>query len=171
MIEVIRKALNSQFAAALKMLENAVNDCPSELWQRRLWNEHEQSPEFAEFWYIVYHTLFWTDLYLTGRYDSFFPPAPFTLDELDPAGVLPDREYSREELLDYLSHCREKLRNLIGALTEERAEEICRLRWGDVSYIELLLDTLRHIQEHTAQLNLYLGQTRNNPARWVSLDQ
>ncbi len=171
MIEVIRKALNSQFAAALKMLEHAVNDCPPELWQGRLWNEHELKPEFAEFWYIVYHTLFWTDLYLTGQYDGFMPPVPFTLKELDPAGVLPDRLYSRGELLVYLSHCREKSDTLINALTEEHAGRICHLKWGDVTYVELLLDTLRHIQEHTAQLNLYLGQTRNNPARWVSLDQ
>ena len=171
MIEVIRKALNSQFAAALKMLENAVNDCPPELWQGRLWNEHEQSPEFAEFWYIVYHTLFWTDLYLTGKYDGFEPPVPFTLAELDPAGILPDKVYSRRELLDYMKYCRNKSGSLIQTLTEEDATRICHLKWGDVTYVELLLDTLRHIQEHTAQLNLYLGQTRSNPARWVSLDQ
>jgi len=167
----VQKALQSQFSAALKMLETAVTDCPPDLWQGRLWQERKLRPEFAEFWYIISHTLFWTDLYLSGSYDGFTPPAPFTLVELDPAGVLPDRVYTRQQLQDYLGHCRKKSADCINALTEESAARVCHLVWGDVSYLELLLDTLRHIQEHTAQLNLYLGQVRNNPARWVSLDQ
>jgi hypothetical protein len=171
MIEVIRKALTSQYAAALKMLENSITQCPPDLWQGRLYQERELRPEFAEFWYIVSHVLFWTDLYLTGQYEGFTPPAPFTLVELDPAGVLPDRVYSQQQLLTYLEHCREKSAGCINAMTEESAARVCHLVWGDVTYLELLLDTLRHIQEHTAQLNLYLGQTRSNPARWVSLDQ
>ncbi len=171
MIEVIREALNSQFSAALTMLENAMNECPPELWQGKLWNEQELRPEFAEFWYIGYHTLFWTDLYLTGQYEGFKPPEPFTLAELDPAGVPPERFYTRAELLEYQSHVRNKAHNVVSSLTEENAGRICHLRWGDVTFVELLLDTLRHIQEHISQLNLYLGQTRGNPARWVSKDR
>lgn len=171
MIAVVQKALNSQFGAVLKMLENTIMQCPPDLWQGRLWQERQLQPEFAEFWYIVSHTLFWTDLYLTGQYDGFMPPAPFTLVEMDPAGVLPDRVYTQQQLLDYLSHCRKKSVECVNALTEENVARVCHLVWGDVSYFELLLDTLRHIQEHTAQLNLYLGQLRGNPARWVSLDQ
>lgn len=171
MEKMVQKALLSQFSAAFKMLELAVTDCPPDLWRGRLWQERQLQPEFAEFWYIVSHTLFWTDLYLSGSYDGFTPPAPFSLVELDPAGVLPDRVYTREELLEYLNHCRKKSRALIGAMTEVDAARVCHLVWGKVSYLELLLDTLRHIQEHTAQLNLYLGQMRSNPARWVSLDQ
>jgi hypothetical protein len=171
MEKTVQKALQSQFSAALKMLESAVADCPPDLWQGRLWQERNLRPEFAEFWYIVSHTLFWTDLYLSGSYDGFAPPAPFTLVELDPAGVLPDRIYSQQQLLAYLEHCREKSKKCINGLTEVSAARVCHLVWGEVSYLELLLDILRHIQEHTAQLNLYLGQVRNNPARWVSLDQ
>jgi hypothetical protein len=171
MEEILRKALNSQYAAALKMLENTITQCPLDLWQGRLYQERQLRPEFAEFWYIVSHVLFWTDLYLTGSYEGFTPPLPFTLVEMDPAGVLPDRVYTQHQLLIYLDHCQKKSRECISALTEESVARVCHLVWGDVSYLELLLDTLRHIQEHAAQLNLYLGQARGNPSRWVSLDQ
>ena len=167
----ITSAIRSQFTAALKMLENALNACPADLWQGRLWQERALRPEFAEFWYIASHTLFWTDLYLSGGADGFAPPAPFTLVELDPAGVLPDRVYTKDELLKYLAYCEKKSRTTFASMTDESALRICHLNWGNVTYVELLLDTMRHIQEHAAQLNLYLGQVKNNPSRWISLDQ
>ena len=80
-----KTSLWQQFGAAIDMLENAVRACPDELWRVRLWDDAEL-PESAEFWYIVYHTLFWLDLYLSGAVEGFAPPAPFNLDELDPAG-------------------------------------------------------------------------------------
>ena len=48
------------------------------------------------YWYIVYHALFWLDLYLTGAEEGFVPPAPFLLIEQDetvrcPKGPIPKR--------------------------------------------------------------------------------
>ena len=81
---------------------------PTSCWRVRLWDDAEL-PESAAFWYIVYHTLFWLDLYLSGAVEGFAPPAPFTLDELDPAGLLPERPYTRDELQAYLEHGREEV--------------------------------------------------------------
>jgi hypothetical protein len=39
---------------------------------------------------------------------GFAPPPPFTLDELNPAGIVPSPAYTRETLLDYLAHCLQK---------------------------------------------------------------
>ena len=36
---------------------------------RRLYNERSVQPEFAEFRYVVYHTLFWLDFYLSDSAD------------------------------------------------------------------------------------------------------
>ena len=58
-----------QFGAAIDMLDNALRACPDELWQERLYNERSVQPEFAEFWYVVYHTLFWLDFYLSDSAD------------------------------------------------------------------------------------------------------
>ena len=71
-----------QFGASIDMLENALAACPDELWGDR--------SEQPEYWYLVFHTLFWLDLYLSGSAEGFSPPVPFTLDELDPAGVMPE---------------------------------------------------------------------------------
>src|SRR5512139_1893750 len=106
-----------QFGAVMDMFENALQECSAELWGRRMWVQY---PEFSEFWYVAYHTLFWLDLYLGGTDEGFQPPAPFTTGELEP-GVLPPRQYSKDELLAYLEHCRQKCRVTIDALTDERA--------------------------------------------------
>lgn len=148
-----------QFGAALEMLGNAVRACPAELWGGR-----GRAPEF---WYVVFHTLFFTDLYLSGKVEGFKPPEPFTLDELDPAGLMPERVYTKEEMLGYLRHCREKCRATAGALTDERARARCVFRWGEVSFAELLLYNLRHVQHHAGQLNLMLRHGTDAAPGWV----
>jgi hypothetical protein len=142
------------------MLDNALVACPDDLWSDRT-----QQPAF---WYVAYHTLFWLDLYLSGSAEGFVPPAPFTLDELDPAGLLPERPYPKAELRTYLAHGRRKCRATIAALTDARAGEVCTFPWGEVSFPELLLYNLRHVQEHAAQLSLILGQQIGWESRWVA---
>ena len=157
----LRAVLWQQFGAAIDMLENALVDCPDELW-----GDRSRKPEF---WYLVYHTLFWLDLYLSESIEGFSPPAPFTLDELDPAGLLPDRVYTKDELRSYLQHGREKCRATIEALTEERAHKHCSFGWGEVSVAELLLYNMRHVQHGAAQLNLILRQTIDSAPRGVAM--
>ena len=155
-----RATIWRQFGAAIDMLENAMRACPDGLWSDR-----SQRPEF---WYVAYHTLFFLDLYLSERVEGFAPPAPFTLDELDPAGVLPERPYTKVELLAYLEHGRVKCRATIEALGDEKAREISGFERLDVTVGELLLDNMRHVQHHTAQLNLILRQKTDSAPRWVT---
>jgi hypothetical protein len=133
--------------------------CPEELWSDR-----SRRPEF---WYLVFHTLFFLDLYLSGSVEGFAPPPPFTLDELDREGVLPDRAYTKDELQTYLEPCREKCRATIEALTVEKGNHRCAFEWVDGSEAELLLYNMRHVQHHAAQLNLILRQTIDSAPRWV----
>jgi hypothetical protein len=138
------------------------------LWRDRLWDTLSERPEYSQFWYVVYHTLFWLDLYLSGAVEGFVPPAPFTLDELDPAGLLPERPYTKDELQAYLDYARKKCQATIEALTDESAQQRCRFRWGELSFLELLLYNMRHVQEHAAQLNLMLGQKVGSASDWVT---
>ena len=148
-----------QLGAAIDMLENAIDACPEALWSDRT-----QQPEF---WYLVFHTLFFLDYYHADSPEGFAPPAPFTLDELDPAGVLPERPYTKDELRAYLAHGRAKCRAAIAALTDEKAHERRTFPSGDFSVVELLLNSLRHVQHHTAQLNLILRQSTDSAPGWV----
>ncbi len=124
-----KSILGQQYGAVIEMLETSIAVCPEEIWSDR-----SQKPEY---WYLVYHTLFFLDLYLSGSLDGFAPPAPFTLDELDPAGVLPERVYTKEELQNFLLHCRKKCMATIGNLTNAKAQEICKFSNFEISFGEL----------------------------------
>ncbi len=160
MSTVWKEAIWQQFGSAIDMLENALVTCPDELWSDR-----SQRPEF---WYVVYHTLFYLDLYTSDSVEGFIPPMPFNLDEMDPAGLLPERPYTKEELHTYLEHGRRKCRATVAALTEEKAGQPCGIEWlKTLSHVEALLYNMRHVQHHAAQLNLILRQTTDSAPRWV----
>ena len=164
-----RMIIWQQFGAAIDDLDNALRACRDELWRARLWNNPSKERFFLpEFWYVVYHALFWLDLYLTGAEEGFVPPAPFTLIEQNEDGPLPERTYTKDELQAYLEECRTKCQATIEALTDEAAQRRCRFGWGEVSFAELLLYNMRHVQGHAAQLNLLLGQNTVSAPDWVT---
>lgn len=159
-----------QFGAAIDMLDDAIKNCPNELWETQLWDDEPDqwvAKGFSKFWYLCYHTLFWLDLYLTGAEEGFSPPAPFDLVEMVANETLP-RTYSREELLRYLLTCRQNCQAVISAMSQEQAYRLCQFSWGEVTFAELQLYNLRHVMEHSAQLRMFLGQQANKSATWVS---
>jgi hypothetical protein len=115
----LRPIIWQQFGAGIDMLENAMAACPD-----RLWDDRSRRPEF---WYVADHTLCFLDL--SDSVDGFAPPVPFTLDELDSSGRLPERPYTKDELHAYLSHGRTKCRLTIAALTSGNARERCPFPW------------------------------------------
>jgi len=155
--KLIREGIWNQFGASLEMLENAILMCPDEHWDTKL-----------SFWYEAFHCIFWTDYYLTTEPGKFEPPKPFTFSEFDPKGKKPDRTYTKTELLLYLAYCKQKANQLITKLTIDSLNE----RWindsKNYSLLEILLYNIRHIQHHSARLNLLLRQTTNNAPNWVS---
>jgi hypothetical protein len=68
----------------------------------------------------------------------------------------------------YLEHGREKLRERTAAMTDEGACAPRRLGGSNHGCeLELLLYNLRHVQHHTAQLNLILRQVIDSaPGGW-----
>jgi DinB superfamily len=153
----IREAIGNQFGASLNMLENAITMCPDDHWDTEL-----------NFWYTSYHCIFWTDYYLTTELGKFSPPKPFTFSEFDPTGIRPDRTYTKTELLTYLEHCRLKASQLIVGLTPDKLSDRWVNDYKNYSLLEILFYNVRHIQHHSAQLNLLLRQTINNAPTWVS---
>jgi len=155
MTATIRESLWKQFGASIDMLENAITLCPDELW-----NEER-------FWYSSFHCLFWLDYYLTLEPNSFAPPEPFTLSEFDPSGALPERAYSKTEVLSYLQHNRQKCHTLMASLSDEVANQRWINEYKNYSVFEITLYNMRHVQHHAAQLNLLLRQEINNAPNWV----
>ena len=157
MVNLIKESLWKQFGASVDMLENAIMLCPIEHWDTD-----------RKFWYNAYHCLFFLDYYLSLEPQNFSPPPPFTLSEL--GDMMPDRVYSKKELLSYLQSSRDKCHQLISGLTEEKLSS----RWINLpgtknySVLEILLYNIRHVQHHAAQLNLLLRQAIDNATSWVS---
>lgn len=157
----LRQILWNQFGGALQMLENAVEACPAEVWGS---DRHPRA-----FWYLAYHTLFWTDYYFSETTESDFrPPEPFTKGEFD-EDVLPERVYTKAELLEYLDFVWDKSRTFIKSLTPEKAQERFVGEYRDFSLHELAIYNTRHVQHHAAQLNLLLRQRIDSAPEWASL--
>jgi hypothetical protein len=165
MMNTLKESLWKQFGASIDMLKNAIT-----LWPEEYWNSRKR------FFYISYHCLIFLDYYLTIPPKNFSSPLPFSISEsgnfpedaVD--DLIPDRVYSKKELLDYLQTSREKCHRLIEGLTEEKLKE----RWIEdpgtmnYSFLEILLYNMRHVQHHAAQLNLLLRQGINNAPDWVA---
>jgi hypothetical protein len=159
MNKIWKEIIWGQYGAAIDMLENAIKACPENVWGDKI--------SFYEFWYYAFHTIFFLDCYSSDSDKEFTPPPPFNRDELDPAGILPERIYTKEELLTYLDYARKKCKNVIENLTEEKAFNRCGIEWLDLNFAELILYNMRHVQHHAAQLNLILRQKTDSAPKWV----
>ena len=159
MEEFWKTVLRQQFGAAIDMLENAIRVCPEDVWcdltSKPEWKEND----IVGFWYVAFHTLYFLDFYLSESREIFTPPAPFNYDELDPAGLLPERPYSKDVLLGYLDHCRRKCNQVIDSMTDEKARHLDLTRPEQkLTVAERLIANMRHVQHHAGQLNLVLRQ-------------
>lgn len=119
----------NQFGAALDMLENTIPACPDDLWDDRTLP--------PPYWHIVYHTLFYTDLYLSESEDAF-TPAPFHTPNAQFLGEMPFPPHkaetpawtpSKPDLVAYSEHCRNKLRMVILSITEEKLVQKTAFYW------------------------------------------
>jgi hypothetical protein len=152
----LREIIWNQFGATIDMLENAISLCPENLW-----NDNR-------FWYAAYHAIFYLDYYLSTHPDEFAPPSPFNLSEFDPQGKMPERIYSKNELLDYLEFARKKCFDLINDLTDENAAKRFVNEYRNYSRFEIILYNMRHVQHHAGQFNLLLRQNIDDAPKWVS---
>src|SRR5262245_36432442 len=114
---LFQQLLVSQFEAALSMLAQCIARCPVERWQAPV--------ACYPFSQVVFHTLFYTDLYLGARPDDF-RPQPFHEENRTFFGdyeQLIDREpveiYDRGDIDRYLAFVRAKAVATIQAETEE----------------------------------------------------
>ncbi len=147
------------------MLEKAIELCTDELLK-----------DNQKLFYIIFHTLIFLDYYLTIPPKDFVPYLPFSevpKDEIPEAAIddlIPDRFFTKRELMGYLQSSREKCKNLISRLEAEQSLRFTEeLETGamDYSLVEILLYNMRHVQHHTAQINLLLRKEINNTSGWV----
>ena len=161
----IKDVLWNQFGAAIDMLINVISNCPESYFSSN-----------RRFYYIAFHSAIFLDYYLTIPPGDFSPLLSFTQkgpEDRPPEAIddiIPDKIYSKKEIVDYLKQSREKCRQEVFALTDEMLNE--RFKEGDdpndMDYpiLEILLYNLRHTQHHTAQLNMLVRQDFNEHMPW-----
>ena len=90
-----------QFGAALDMFENAIAKAPESLWTynystgKDTLNAKHIDEVRSSYWYIAFHTLFFTDYYLDMDPDNFKMPEPFNIKEEDIDEVMHLRAHAR----------------------------------------------------------------------------
>lgn len=144
------------------MLKDCIDLCPTEEWSL---GEHPRA-----FWRVVYHSLFYTHLYLSPDSEAFVPwqkhvhHAPILwLD--DETGLPPvETTYSKEDLLEYLAFIEISLEQWIEVMDLENGET--GFSWyPEMSKLEHQLVNLRHLGTHIGQLQERLYPLGIDP-RW-----
>jgi hypothetical protein len=159
-------ALESQYSAALSTLAEAIDFFPEPVWSA----DHPDDPAGR----VVFHTLFFTDLYLNrgphGFRDQRFHlehPALFQdYEELEDRE--PKNRYDRDACIAYLAFCREKVRFALGRETAETLADDSGFRGRNLSRMALHVYNIRHVQHHAAQLGLRHQLDGGRPLHWQS---
>ena len=92
--------------------------------------------------------------------DPFASRATFPQTELAGYEALPDRRYTKEELRSYLATLRADCKSTLTGLTEDEAWRTLSYPWtrgAPATFVELQIYNTRHIQDHAAQLCLFLS--------------
>lgn len=161
----LKLALKGQYHAALDMLKQTIEKCPDAMW-----NAGDQN---IPFWQVVYHTLYFTHLYLQQKEADFVPWAEHREDYHDlpwPAesGSRVDDPYSKSQLLAYWQICDERVDSAVDQLNLEASESGFSWHKGFPKLDHQLMN-LRHIQHHTAILSARLRAKSGDAAdiAWV----
>jgi hypothetical protein len=149
------------FEEALRLMEAALTDCPDGLWETDLWPDeaptgptphgglHGSAP-----WFLAYHALFCLDYDLTGELEPWEPPEPFD----ENTYAFPNRMFTKPELLGYVDWCRDRVRQTVGALTEETAARPLPSahRYQGVPFGVIVGGIPLHVVEHSSQIRQFL---------------
>jgi hypothetical protein len=162
MIDYFRTIVTGQYEAALCMLHHCIATCPDEHWEAKIAN--------ASFRWVAYHTLFFTDYYLSSE-------AAFQLRDCHRVGGderedRPCEGLERTETLAYLDVCRQMVHESLARETMESMQGSSGFSWHTISRGELHVYNIRHVQHHAGQLSAFLRKvgaaSENEPAlRWV----
>jgi hypothetical protein len=157
--------IRSQYLASLEMLNQAILQCPGELW------DDASFPN--QFWQIAYHVLFYTHLYLQPTEEDFVSWGKHKKDyhtfeglkeaTPDPGKISP---YAKEEVLEYLEFCRREVYLKVESLDLEAESGFY---WLPFNKMELQFYNIRHLQHHTGDLSERLGTNADIHIRWVGM--
>ena len=158
------QVIKSQYHAVLEMLKQTIQDCPPALW--------DDPADKNRFWRVAFHALFYTHLYLQDT-EKDFTVWPKHRGQAEHLGRLPwppqdepkiEAPYTKEEVLEYLAFCQAMVEEKVSKLNPDAPSGYDWLPFGK---LELQLYNIRHIQQHTGELDERLGARAKVDVRWV----
>lgn len=149
--KTITDILASQYRASFGMLRNVIEKTPQEQWNTEEYNNPN--------WQIAYHILWGANFYLGTNPESYVPfenaiEGAESLGgsqewENPEEGVVVEGFHTKDDLLSFIDEVESNLQQRIEALP---LEENSGFEWYPYSRFELHINSIRHIQHHTAQL-------------------
>jgi hypothetical protein len=161
-----KEIIQSQYQASLKMLLDAIDQCPQHLWS--------DPKDKNQFWHIAYHALFYTHLYLQVSEDEFRSWEKH-IEDYHSLGSLPGssadetasgKPYSKDELLAYLTFCQQEIDDKVAAVNLEAESGFS---WIPFNKLELQFYNIRHLQHHTGEICDRLGTRAGIGVHWVGM--
>ena len=146
----IKPILQSQYLASLAMLKQAIIKCPPDAW--------DNPQDKDRFWFVAYHTLRYTHLYLKAQ-DQGFPRWEARRHSQQGA------PFSKEEILEKLALVEQDVVEQVPLMDLDGKSGYA---WIPTNKLELQFDNIRHIQQHTGELYERLSPC-NVKLPWVSL--
>ena len=141
-----------------------ISRCPEELWNNTSYNN--------SYWRIVYHTLFYTALYLSESPEKFvaWQKHQATYNYLgnftsEQKPIVINRIYSKEEMIDYAKEIFTGCEVMV--IKNENKEN--GFEWLSMNRLELHLYNIRHLQHHIGQLIERLHQNNISGIEWVGM--
>ena len=161
--DAARAAIDSQFHAALDMLQQAIERCPE-----RLWLATGAKPAY---WRVAYHALFYVHLYAQSDAAAFatwerhrpdyerLGAPPWAPDDHPKIG----EPYTQRDVLDYLAVCRAQIAARTANLDLLAPSGF---DWLPMNKLELQIYSLRHLQNHAGELGGRLDREANIETDW-----
>lgn len=156
----IKGAIESQYYAALSMLQQSIENCPEQLWYaEELVNKY---------WQVVFHVLFYTHLYLQPSESVFVRWAKHRGESQSLGKQESVEPYTQADMLEYLAFCREQVDLQVGAL--DLAGE-SGFSWLHFNKLEVQLYNIRHIMQHTGEISGRLFEQEGIEINWVGMQR
>ena len=165
MLDTFKTLIENQFEAALCTLNACIDRCPETAWDAPVGNH--------AFCQVVFHTLFYGDLYLernteTFRRQSFHRDNEhFFGDYEEFEDRAPQSLYAQTSIKKYMEFCRSKVSEVVASETVATLDARSGFAWLECSRAEVHLYNIRHIQHHAAQLSLRLRIDTNEAIPWI----
>jgi hypothetical protein len=172
---------------ALITLALAVGVCEGSVWETSMWQVPAGFPahpmtgpggglvtdpeerlalaqRFSMPWSVAWHALEVLDYYLTGDLEPWAgPPAPFADHPHWRDFMSLPRPWQQSEILDYIEHCRQRVRDTFDGLTDERAATPTPATHRGKPYARVLTGLVAHTNEHAAQMLQHVNAVPRHP--------